>query len=149
MADAVAQLIERLGIPGGPTGGGGWVVPVPCAKRGHVVAEITGSERTLTIRAFLIRAPDRAHLAIFRRLLRKNFSTRDWRFALDEAGDVYALADLPRDEGSADMLDGLLGALSVLVDEVYEGLLRTGFDVPEDVVVGAPPPDLAEPGEQS
>ena len=149
MAGAVAELMGELGVPGRPTSGGGWVVQVPCAKRGHVAAEITGSERTLTIRAFLIRAPDRAHLAIFRRLLRKNFSTRDWRFALDEAGDVYALADVLRGEGLADMLDGLLGALSVLVDEVYEGLLRTGFHVPDGVVVGAPPADLAEPGEHS
>lgn len=145
MGDPVAQLMKDLGVEGHATAGGGWVVHVPCTKRGHVAAQITASERTLTVRAFLIRAPDRAHIDVFRRLLRKNFSTRDWRFALDEAGDIYALADAPLDARSADALDGLLGALSVLVDEVYEGVLRTGFDVPDGVVVGAPPPSLGEP----
>jgi Putative bacterial sensory transduction regulator len=142
VGEPVAQLMKELGVQGQPAAGGGWIVHVPCAKRGHVAAQIIASERTLTLRAFLIRAPDRAHADVFRRLLRKNFSTRAWRFALDDAGDVYALADAPLDERAADALDGLLGALSVLVDEVYEGVLRTGFDVPDGVVVGAPPPSL-------
>jgi hypothetical protein len=142
MNDPLARLMEELAADGHATAGGGWVVHVPCAKRGHVAAQITASERTLTLRAFLIRAPDRGHEEVFRRLLRKNFSTRDWRFAVDDAGDVYAVADTPYREGSADVLDGLLGALSVLVDEVYEGLMRTGFDVPDGVVVGPPPAGL-------
>lgn len=140
MNDPLVRLMEELAVDGHRVAGGAWVVHVPCAKRGRVAAQITASERTLTLRAFLLRAPDRGHVDVFRRLLRKNFSTRDWRFALDDAGDIYALADAPQDECSADVLDGLLGALSVLVDEVYEGLLRTGFDVPDGIVVGAPPP---------
>ena len=116
------------------------MVRVPSAKRGDVAAHISAAERTVTIRAFLIRGPDRGHLEIFRRLLRKNLATRDWRFALDEAGDIYAVADTAVDGLDADALDGLLGGLSALVDEVYEGVLRAGFAVPDDVVVGSPPP---------
>ena len=62
-----------------------------------------------------------------------------WRFALDDDGDVYALADAPLDGLDADALDGLLGALCALVDESYEGIVRTGFDVPEGTVFGPPP----------
>ena len=139
MAAPVAQLLEELDIGAHPAPAGGWVVRVPSAKRGDVAAHILAAERTVTIRAFLIRGPDRGHRDIFRRLLRKNLTTRDWRFALDEAGDIYAVADAAVDGLDADALDGLLGGLSALVDEVYEGVLRAGFAVPDGVVVGAPP----------
>ena len=62
-----------------------------------------------------------------------------WRFAIDDDGDVYALADVPLDGLDADALDGLLGALCALVDESYEGIVRMGFDVPEGTVFGPPP----------
>lgn len=139
MPAPIARILEELGAGARPAAGG-WVVQVPSAKRGHVAAHVTTSERTVTIRAFMIRAPDRGHLEVFRRLLRKNLSTRGWRFALDEPGDVYLVADAPVAGLTADLVDGLLGELSGLVDEVYEGVLRTGFEVPEGVVVGAPPP---------
>ena len=139
MEALVAQLLEELDVGAQPAPGGGWVVRVPSAKRGDVAAHVVVAERTVTIRAFLIRGPDRGHLEIFRRLLRKNLATRDWRFALDESGDIYAVADTGAPGLDADVLDGLLGGLSVLVDEVYEGVLRAGFAMPEGVVVGAPP----------
>ena len=139
MADEIKRLLELLDVGAQPTAGGGWTVHVPSAKRGHVAAVVTSAERTVTIRAFLIRGPDHGHLEVFRRLLRKNLATRTWRFALDEAGDIYAVADAAIGDLDAGALDGLLGGLSVLVDEVYEGVLRTGFDVPDGVVVGARP----------
>jgi len=140
MADVVSPLLEKLDVGAQAAPGGGWVVRVPSAKRGDLAAHISATERTVTIRAFVIRGPDRGHLEVFQRLLRKNLATRDWRFALDEAGDVYALADVAVEGLDSDALDGLLGGLSALVDEVYEGVLRTGFAVPDSVVVGAPPP---------
>ena len=145
MAAPLAQLLEELDVGAHPAPGGGWVVRVPSAKRGDVAAHISGAERTVTIRAFLLRGPDRGHLEIFRRLLRKNLATRDWRFALDEAGDIYAVADTAVQGLDSNALDGLLGGLSALVDEVYEGVLRAGFAVPDGVVVGAPPPVFPPP----
>jgi hypothetical protein len=140
VAGPVARLVEELEVGAVPAPGGGWVVHVPTAKRGDLAAHISATERTVTIRAFVIRAPDRGHLEIFQRLLRKNLMTREWRFAIDGAGDIYAVADAAVEGVDADALDGLLGGLSALVDEVYEGVLRTGFAVPDTVVVGAPPP---------
>lgn len=145
MPDALARLIDELDIGAQPAPGGGWVVHVPSDKRGHVAAHLAAAERTVTIRAFLIRGPDHGHLEIFRRLLRKNLATRDWRCALDDAGDIYAVADARIEGLRAQALDGLLGGLSALVDEVYEGILRTGFAVPDGVVVGAPPPISGQP----
>jgi len=39
----------------------------------------------------------------------------------------------------ADTLDGLLGSLSALIDETYESLVRTGFEVPEGTEFAPPP----------
>ena len=49
------------------------------------------------------------------------------------------MADTPLDGLDADVLDGLLGALSALVDETYESIVRMGFDVPEGTEFRPPP----------
>lgn len=92
----------------------------------HVVPR----ERATLLTVFLMRRPDRAHEDVYRRALRRNLGTGRWRFAVDDDGDLYltCVAE-PGSEGNLD-LDGLLGELVVLVDETYEGLMRTGFEVP-------------------
>ena len=116
-----------------------WAVRLPSAKRGAVTAGLVVGERTLTLRAFVVRGPDRDHEGVYRRLLHKNLSTRAWRFAIDDDGDVFAVADAPLAGLDADVLDGLLGALCTLIDETYESVVRMGFDVPTDTVFGPPP----------
>ena len=136
----IAGHLAEIGVEAARRGDREWGVRVPSAKRGAVGVLVTVLERTLALRAFVLRGPDRRHEDVYRRMLRKNLSTRQWRFAVDDAGDVYALADAPLDGLDADVLDGLLGALSALVDETYESLVRTGFDVPEGTEF-RPPPD--------
>lgn len=135
----IAELLAAAGMPVTTAPGADAVVSVPCERRGTVTVAITQAESTLHLRAFVMRAPDRAHAEVYRRLLRKNFHSRQWRFALDPDSDVYAVADTPQGGGPAERVDGLLGELAVLVDEVYEGLVRAGFDIPEGVRIGPPP----------
>lgn len=118
-----------------------WSVGVPCVTRGRVGVLITARELTVTLRAFVVRAPDREAEAVYARLLHKNLSSRHWRFAIDDLGDVFAVADARLEGLRAEDLDGLLGELSTLVDEVYEPVVRTGFDVPEGTVFAPPPED--------
>ena len=99
-----------------------------------------------------MRGPDRDHLKVYERLLGKNLTTRDWRFGTDADGDVYAVADSPLAGLDADVLDGLLGSLSALIDETYEtwcGSVRGprghGFDAHEGAR-GSRPPPRAAPG---
>lgn len=113
---------------------------VPLTSRGPIAVSVSAGERTVDLRAFLMRGPDRAHEEVYRRLLRRNLLTREWRFALDRDGDVFVLADVPMEGLDADVLDGLLGLLATTIDEVYEPVLRTGFDIPDDVVFAPPPP---------
>ena len=135
----IGRHLEEIGVPAERRGEREWSVSVPCTKRGTVGALLLVSHRILRLRAFVMRAPDRDRLGVWERLLGKNLTTRDWRFAIDRDGDVYALADAPLAGLDADTLDGLLGALSTLIDETYESLVRTGFDVPEGTEFRPPP----------
>ena len=135
----IALYLEEIGVEADRRGERGWSVSVPTTKRGAIGVLILVRERSLTLRAFLVRAPDRDHLGVYQRLLGKNLTTRDWRFGIDADGDVYAVADAPLAGLDADTLDGLLGSLSALVDETYESIVRMGFDVPEGTQFGSPP----------
>ena len=64
---------------------------------------------------------------------------RHWRFAADDAGDLWMIAEAETAVLGADGLDGLLGLLSTYVDESFEGILRLGFEVPDGQGVGPPP----------
>jgi hypothetical protein len=136
----ISAYLDEIGAVAEPRGEREWGVRLPSAKRGAVTALLTARERTLAVRAFFLRGPDRNHEAVFRRLLRKNLETRDWRFAIDDDGDLYLLAETPLAGLEVDSLDGLLGSLSTLVDETYESVVRMGFEVPEGTTFGPPPP---------
>jgi len=121
-----------------------WAVEVPVTRRGPLTVAIGVGDHTVALRTFVMRGPDRAHEEIHRHLLRKTLGTRLWRFALDADGALYAVADLPRDGLTAEVLDGALGLVAALVDETYEGILRTGFDLSAGMRL-APPPGESPP----
>jgi hypothetical protein len=64
---------------------------------------------------------------------------RLWRFAAEDAGDLWMITEAETSLLGADGLDGLLGLLSTYVDESFEGILRLGFEVPDGQGVGPPP----------
>lgn len=125
----VAHYLE-IGVDADRRGERSWTVSVPSAKRGAVGVLILVGERRLSLRAFIVRGPDRDHLGVYAACSDKNLTTHDWHFGIDADGDVYAVADAPLAGLDEDVLDGLLGSLSTLVDETYEGIVRMGFDVP-------------------
>jgi hypothetical protein len=135
----IARHLAELGADVERRGEREWAVQVPCLKRGAIGVLVTARERSVGLRAFVVRAPDRAHEEVYARLLRKNLAVTDWRFGIDGPGDVYAVADAPLEGLDADRLDGLLGALSAMVDETFESVVRTGFDVPEGTEFRPPP----------
>lgn len=135
----IALYLDQIGAEAERRGEREWGVRLPSAKRGAIGAALSVRERTLTIRAFVLRGPDRAHEEVYRRLLRRNLTTPHWRFAIDDDGDVWLMCDAALAALDADALDGLLGTLCAVVDETYEGVVRTGFDVPEGTEFRPPP----------
>lgn len=137
------DVLIDLGLDARSAEDGVWVA-VPSERRGSVAVQIVPSERSVALRAFVMRAPEVSQQDVYRRLLRKNHDCGPWAFSLDGPGDVFAVASRPLSTVDADALDGLLGALSGLVDEVFEGIVRTGFGLSPDVPLGPPPPPATE-----
>lgn len=136
----VNTWLERIGADSERLDERNWTVRVPSAKREVVAVALCVGERTLTLRAFFMRGPDRDCEGVYRRILMKNIDTRMWRFAIDDAGDLWLLADAETSVLGADGLDGMLGLLSTYVDETWEGVIRMGFEVPAGMRVSGPPP---------
>ncbi len=138
-APLVQVWIDRIGVDAERLGPTEWSIRVPSLKRGVVAVAASAGERTLSLRAFFMRGPDRAHVDVYRRALRKNLDMYHWRFATDDAGDLWMIAEAETTMLGADGLDGLLGLLSTYVDESFEGILRLGFEVPDGQAVVPPP----------
>lgn len=136
----LAELLDALGVPSAPQPAGGWVVNVPSETRGALPVLLVARERSIVLRTFVIRAPDRNADAVYRRALRKNLDTSGWRFAVDDLGDVFLSCDVRLEDCDVERLDGVLGLAATYVDEVFEGFARTGFAMPEDWSPRQPPP---------
>jgi hypothetical protein len=131
----IDDALRDIGVATRRGGPAAWRVDVPCVDRGSITVGMAADERTLRMQAFMMRAPDRRHDEVHRRLLRKNLdmkATGPWRFAIDDDGDIHVIADVPLSGLDGEALDGVLGALSSLVDATWAGLVRTGFVVPEN-----------------
>lgn len=133
-SEVIDRALAEIGVPHERSGPGRWGVSVPATARRQVTVGLAANERTLRLQAFLMRAPDREHEAVYRRLLEKNLdiaATGAWRFGLDEHGDIHLAAEVPLAGLDTPTIDGLLGALSALVDATFTGLMATGFAVPD------------------
>jgi hypothetical protein len=142
-AERLAPILDALEVDVEQRGPREWSIAVPCVTRGAVAVLVTVRELTVTLRAFIVRRPDRDAEGVYGRLLHKNLGTRHWRFAIDDLGDVFARADARLEGLDVEVLDGLLGELSTTVDEVYESIVRMGFEVPEGTEFGPPPGEEA------
>lgn len=143
MRDHLMATLQELGLAPQRVADG-VAVQLPSERRGSFVVLITPTERALAMRAFIMRHPDRAHQDVYWRLLTKNLTATDWRWALDSDGDVFLTAYVPHSFAEADRLDGLLGGACAAVDQVFEGIARTGFDIPEGQSLRPPPPDPSD-----
>lgn len=132
-------LLAAVGVPYHDREGN-LTLEVPCDARGSLQLGTRLTRRSVYFGAFFLRRPDVRHEEVYERVLGKHLDSHIWRFALDHAGDLAVVGVLPRPGLTTEALDEALGALALLVDGCYENLVRTGFDVPDDVVVvGAPP----------
>lgn len=144
--DEIGAALEAMDLDPVAIPGGGVAVRLPSDARGSFVVQLRRTERALRMRAFIMRRPDRLHLEVYARLLAKNLDARDWRFAIDELGDVYIGAYVPTERVDEGLLDQLLGGACQLVDAVFEGIARTGFDIPDGMSLRPPQDPLPDAG---
>jgi hypothetical protein len=125
--DELVQMLVAFELDVTRTGTHEATVRLPSTARGILGVHLTIDERSVHLQAFVLRNPDRGREAIYGRLLRRHFDRTRWRFAIDDVGDIYLTHREPLDAFS-DRVDGLLGELVMIVDEVYAGVLETGFE---------------------
>ena len=140
----IGAYLKDLDLAPAARRGGGWSVELPSIRRGVIGVGFRAHERTVRMASFFMRAPDRDHAAVYRRMLERNLQMAYWRFGLDPDGDLFLAAHLDEDALAA-RLDAVLGLLVTYVDETYEGLVRLGFDIPAHIRVGGPPPAADTP----
>jgi hypothetical protein len=132
----VGAILYELELAPAARRGGGWSVELPSIKRRVIGVGILGHERTVRMATFVLRAPDRDQITVYRRMLERNMHMAYWRFGIDIDGDIYLAAHLDDGQLSLARVDEMLGLLVSYVDETYEGLLRTGFDIPAHIQLG-------------
>jgi len=139
LADRIQGILADAGLEPDRVDARTVHVALPSHARGGIGVLIRCNERTASLTAFVMRRPDRHTEAVWSRLLRRNLDTPWWRFAVDDHGDVFAVAHADARTLEDDGLDALLGLLVATVDEIYEPLVRTGFDIPDGVSLSGPP----------
>ncbi len=108
-------------------------------------------ERTLKVTSLLAGVPDEGHTEVFRVLLAKNQRPLPVHFALDDAGDLVLVGQIPLAALDERTVDELLGAVLTLSDETFNQVLRRGFAGYLEVEqawrakVGMPPNPVGDP----
>ena len=64
----IAHYLDEIGAEAERRGERDWGLRLPSEKRGAIGAALSVRERTVTIRAFVLRGPDRSHEEVYRRL---------------------------------------------------------------------------------
>lgn len=103
------------------------VVSLPGEHKLSITCSLKVGRHSLSVNAFVMRAPAENHEQAYRWLLRANTRTRGVAFALDRLGDVYLVGRLPLAAVDAESLDRLLGAVLEHADSAFDTLVAMGF----------------------
>src|SRR5690606_26239240 len=82
---------------------------------------------SVSVNAFVVRAPDENHAEFYRWLLDRNRRTYGVHFALDQLGDIYLVGHIPVESVTAAEVDRLLGCVVEYADGSFDKLLELGF----------------------
>ena len=100
---------------------------LPGERKLQTAVRLDIGPHALACHAFVCRAPDENHEAVYRWLLQRNLRMYAVSFAVDRLGDIYLDARLPLSSVSSDELDRLLGSVLANADESFNTILELGF----------------------
>jgi hypothetical protein len=119
-------------------GDSAWLVSIPGTIRQKVnVATVLRQDR-VSFYFFMVRAPRENREQFYRLLLRKNLRTFAMKYCLDADGDVWLMAEMPRQGFDAGELDRILGVFYQESESAFEALVHLGYP-------GVFPPLSAQP----
>ena len=107
--------------------GNSWLVSMAGHVRQRInVAVVLRADR-VSFYFFMVRAPRENHADFYRLLLRKNLRTFAMKYCLDADGDVWLMAELPRNGFDAGELDRILGVFYQESESAFEALVHLGY----------------------
>ena len=129
-ADPIATVREHLtehDIAFTEPADGVFSFSLPGERKLQTAVRLDIGPHALACHAFVCRAPDENHEAVYRWLLQRNLKMYAVSFAVDRLGDIYLDARLPLSSVSSDELDRLLGSVLANADESFNTILELGF----------------------
>lgn len=104
-----------------------FAVQLPGDKRLKTTCLLTVGEHAVAVEAFVMRAPDENHEAVYRWMLQHNSKLYCVAWSIDVTGDVYLNGRLPLSAVNPDELDRVLGSVLEAADNSFNTLLQLGF----------------------
>lgn len=108
-------------------GDGHFVVSLPGSHKLSTTCSLLVGDHTLSVNAFVVRAADENHEAVYRWLLEHNARLSGIAFALDRLGDVFLVGRVPLSAVTEAEVDRLLGSVLDAADANFDRLLELGF----------------------
>ena len=105
-----------------------FVVQLPGEHKLTTPCAIAVGPHTVTVNAFVARAPEENREEVYRLLLQRNPRLVGVSFALDRLGDIYLVGRLPSASLTVADVDALLGSLAHAADSMFDHILALGFE---------------------
>ncbi|MDK7110514.1 MULTISPECIES: YbjN domain-containing protein [Corynebacterium] len=122
---SLGEQLERLGVEHGIADNAA-VVVLPGKKKLKTVVGLIPAPDSLRVEAFVCRAVEENHEAVYKWLLQRNRRLFGIGYTIDAAGDIYLVGQLPAQLADDD-LDRLLGQLLETADGDFNQILERGF----------------------
>jgi putative sensory transduction regulator len=106
---------------------GTFVITLPGEHKLKTTCSMVLGRHSLSLNAFVARAPDENHEAVYRWLLERNTRLYAVAFAVDHLGDIYLTGRLPLQAVTADEVDRVLGCVLEYADSAFNTILELGF----------------------
>lgn len=106
---------------------GTFVVSLPGTRKLSTTCSLVVGRHTLSVNAFVVRAPDENHEGVHRWLLERNTRLYALSYAIDGLGDIYLVGRLPLEAVTPEGVDRLLGSVLENADGPFNTLLEMGF----------------------
>ena len=126
-ADILRAAIGDAGLESEEPSPGEFVVSLPGERKLKTTCSLVVGAHSVSINAFVARAPDENHEAVYRWLLERNTRLYAVAFAVDHLGDIYLTGRLPLHAITAAEVDRVLGSVLQYADSSFNTILELGF----------------------
>jgi hypothetical protein len=104
-----------------------FVTEIPGEQKLKTNISLLLGRHSLSINAFVMRAPDENRAEVHEYLLEHNRKLFGISYALDQYGDIYVTGRLPLAAVSPESLDQIFGSISLACDANFNALVAMGF----------------------